>query len=69
MWELWLYFYNLKKNTVESNRLLVEVSGRHPFSDSMCIGGLFDVEDTEQESGQEKFEDEELQALLDENNA
>lgn len=71
--EVLLYFYNLKKSAAESHRLLVEAYGEHAFSDSMCRrwfrqfeDGIFDVDDAEREGRPKKFNDEQLEELLDE---
>lgn len=73
--EVLLYFFTTKKSAAESHRLLVEAYGEQAFSDNMCRRwfrqfeeGLFDVEDAQREGRPKKFEDEKLQALLDEDN-
>ena len=67
-------FFHLKKTAAESHRLLVEAYGEHAPTQKTCErwfarfrSGDFDVEDKERPGQPKKFEDEELQALLDEN--
>lgn len=67
-------FFHLKKNAAESYRLLAEAYGEHAPSKTTCErwfqrfkSGDFDLEDKERPGQSKKFEDTELQALLDEN--
>lgn len=67
-------FFHLKKTAAESYRLLVEAYSVHAPTQSTCErwfvrfrNGDFDLEDKERPGQPKKFEDEELQALLDEN--
>lgn len=67
-------FFLLKKSAAESHRLLGEAYGEHTPSIKTCEywfrrfkSGDFNVEDKERSGRPEKFEETELQALLDEN--
>lgn len=69
--ELLLYFYKIKKNAAESHRLLVNAYGDHALSEASCRkwfqrfqSGDFDVTDKERSGRPKKFEDEELETLL-----
>ena len=68
-----LHYFNLKKTAAESHRILVEVYGEHALAERTCQkwfarykGGDFGLEDEERPGQPKKFEDEELEALLDE---
>lgn len=68
-----LFCYRLKKNASESHRMLVEAYGEHAFGRTQCNewfnkfkSGDFDVRNEERGRPPKKFEDDELQALLDE---
>ena len=68
-----LHYFNMKKKAVESHRILVEVYGDHALAERTCQkwfarfkSGNFDLEDEERPGQPKKFEDEELEALLDE---
>ena len=63
----------MKKSAAESHRILVEVYGDHALSERTCQkwfarfkSGDFDLEDQERAGCPKKFEDAELEALLDE---
>lgn len=71
--EVLLYFFFAKKSAAESHRLLVETYGEHALSKTQCTewfhrfkSGDFDVTDKERPGGPKKFEDEDLETLLDE---
>ena len=64
------------KKTAESHRILVEAYGEHALGKSQCFewfkkfkSGDFDVRNEERGKPPKKFEDSELQALLDEDDA
>ena len=68
-----LHYFNMKKTAAESHRILVEVYGEHALAERSCPkwfarfkSGDFDLEDKERPGQPKKFEDEELEALLDE---
>ena len=72
--EVLLHYFNMKKTVVESHRILVEVYGEHALAELTCQkwfarfkSGDFGLEDEEHLGQPKKFEDEELEALLDEN--
>ena len=63
----------MKKTAAESHRIFVEVYGEHPLAERTCQkwfarfkSGNFGLEDEERPEQPKKFEDEELEALLDE---
>lgn len=67
-------FFHLKKTAAESYRLLVEAYGEHTPTQKTCErwfarfqSGNFDLEDKERPGQLKKFEDAELQELLDVN--
>lgn len=71
-----LFCFDLKKSAAESHRMLVKAYGNDALSVRSCSwwfqrfkAGNFDVNDKEPENRPKKFENVELQALLDENNA
>ena len=66
-------FFHLKKTAAESYRLLVEAYGEHALTQKTCErwfkrfkSGDFDIKDKERPGQPKKFEDADLQALLDE---
>ena len=68
-----LFLFHQKEKAVEAHRLLVETYGEHPpvirtyetwFH--QFKSGYFDLTDNEHPGAAKKFEDEELEALLDE---
>ena len=66
----------MKKTAAESHRMLVETYGEHALGKSQCFewfkkfrSGNFDVRNEERGRPPKKFQDNELQALLDEDNA
>lgn len=68
-----LFCFKLKKTAAESHRMLVEAYGKHALAKSQCFewfkkfkSGDFDVRNEERGRPSKKFEDAELQALLDE---
>ena len=68
-----LHYLNMKKNGAESHRILVEVYCEHAPAEQMCQkwsarfkSGDFGLEDEERPGQPKKFEDKELEALLDE---
>jgi len=71
-----IFCYHLKKTTAESHRMLVEAYSEHALDKSQCFEGFkkfkssdFDVRNEEREKLPKKFEDSELQALLDKDDA
>ena len=67
-----LHCFNMKKTAAESHRILVEVYGEHALAERTCQkwfarfkSGDFGLEDEERPGQPKKFEDEELEALLD----
>jgi len=70
-----IFYYHLKKTAAELHRMLVEAYGEHALGKSQCFewfkkfkSGDFDVKNEEWKTPK-KFEDSELQALLDEDDA
>ena len=68
-----LHYFKMKKTAAESHRILVEVYGEHVLAERTCQkwfarfkSGNFGLEDEECPGQPKKFEDEELEALLDE---
>lgn len=68
-----LFCFHLKKTAAESHRMLVEAYGEHALGKSQCFewfkkfkSGDFDVTNKDRGKPPKKFEDSELQALLDE---
>ena len=68
-----LHYFNMKKTAAESHRILVEVYGEHALAELTCQkwyprfkSGNFGLEDEERSGQPKKFEDDELEALLDE---
>lgn len=70
--EVLIFFFNWKKSAAEAHRSLVEVYGESAPSDKSCRewfrrfkNGNFSVEDKERPGQPKKFEDAELEELLD----
>eukprot|EP00096_Caligus_rogercresseyi_P006899 TRINITY_DN23915_c0_g1_i1.p1 TRINITY_DN23915_c0_g1~~TRINITY_DN23915_c0_g1_i1.p1 ORF type:complete len:146 (-),score=2.82 TRINITY_DN23915_c0_g1_i1:208-645(-) len=68
-----ILLFHLKKSALESHRMLVEAYGEHALGRTQCNGwfnkfksGDFDVRNEERGKPPKKFEDAQLQALLDE---
>ena len=68
-----LYNFNIKKTAAKRHRILVEVYGKHALAERTCRNwfarfksGDFGLEDQERSGQSKKFEDEELEALIDE---
>ena len=68
-----LHYFNMKKTAAKSHRILVEVYGQHALAERTCHkwfarfkSGDFVLEDEERLGQPKKFEDKELEALLDE---
>ena len=71
-----IFCYHLKKTAAESHRMLIEAYGEHALGKSQCFEWFkkfksdnFDVRNEERGRPPKKFQDSELQALLDENDA
>lgn len=71
--EVVLHYFILKKKAAQAHRILVEVYGEYAPSERTCQkwfgrfkDGDFDVEDRERPGRPKKFEDKELEALLNE---
>eukprot|EP01133_Synstelium_polycarpum_P028705 gene28705-34931_t len=74
--EALLFIFHLKKNAITAHGMLVEAYGKDAASIRTCQewfqrfkSGDFDLNDKEHSKPPKKFEDEELQALLDEDSA
>ena len=68
-----LRYFNMKKTAAESHGILMEVYGEHVLAERTCQKwfarfktGDFGLEDEKRPGQPKKFEDEELEALLDE---
>ena len=68
-----VFCYHLKKTAAESHRMLVEAYGEHALGKTQCFewfkkfkSGDFDLTNAERGKSAKKFADNELQALLDE---
>ena len=68
-----LYYFNMKKTAAESHRILVEVYSKRALAERTCQKWFarfkscgFGLEDEERPGQPKKFDDEELEALLDE---
>ena len=68
-----LHYFNMKKTAAKSHRILVEVYGEHALAERTCQkwftrfkSGDFGLEDEERPGQPNKFKDEELEALPDE---
>ena len=73
LWKALVFCYNLKKTAAESHRMLVEACGEHALGKTQCFewfkkfkSGNFDVRNEDRGKPPKKFQDNELQALLDE---
>ena len=71
MRETLLFCFNFSKNSAESHRLLQETYGEHALSETTCKDWYrpfksvdFDLKDKERPGQPKKFEDEDLEALL-----
>jgi len=71
-----LHYFNMKKKAAESHRILVEMYGEHALAERTCQkwfarfkSGHFDLEDEERVGAPPKFEDAELEELLDQDPA
>ena len=69
-----LNHFNIKKTVAESQRILVEVYGEYALAEKTCQkwfgrfkSGDFGLEDEERPRQPKKFEDKEVEALLDVN--
>lgn len=72
--EVLLYLFNLKKNASEAHRLVSEAYPEYCPDVRMCQkwfarfkSGDFDIEDKERPGQPKKFDDEELEALIEQN--
>ena len=68
-----LHYFNMKKSAAENDRILAEVYGEHALAEQTCQkwfsrfkSGNFKLEDKKRLGQPKKFEDEELESLLDE---
>ena len=68
-----LHYFNMQKTAAESHRILVEVYGKYALDERTCQKWFarfksddFGLEDEERHGQPKKFEDEELETLLDE---
>lgn len=68
-----LHYFNMKKSATDSHRILLDVYGDHALGERTCQkwfvrfkSGNFDLTDGERPGQPKKFQDEELEALLDE---
>ena len=64
-----IFCFNWKKSAAEAHRMLIEVYGDIAPTDKSCKGfedGNFSVEDKPRSGQPKKFEDKELEALLEE---
>ena len=73
LWGVLLHYFNMKKTAAESHNILVEVYGEHALAERTCQkcfarfkSADFGFEDEERPGQPTNFEDEELEALLDE---
>lgn len=71
-----LHYFNMNKSAAESHRILKEVYGEHALAEQTCRkwfarfkSGDFDLEDKERPGPPKKFEDKELEELLEENSS
>ncbi|QQP49497.1 Transposase [Caligus rogercresseyi] len=71
-----LFCFHLKKTAAESHRMLLQAFGEHALGKTQCFewfkwfkSGDFDVRNEERGRPPKKFEDTDLQALLDEDDA
>lgn len=68
-----LHYFNMNKSAAEAHRILVEVYGEHALAEQTCRkwfarfkAGDFDLDDKERPGQPKKFQDNELEALLNE---
>ena len=68
-----LHYFNMKKTAAQSHCILVEVYGEHALAEQTCQKWFarfksvdFGLKDEERPGQPKKFEDEELESLLDE---
>ena len=73
LWGVFLHYFNMKKTAAENQRILVEFNGEHALALRTCQkwfawfkSGDLGLEDQERPGQPNKFEDEDLEALLDE---
>jgi len=71
-----LHYFHMNKTAAESHRILEEVYGEQVLAEQTCRkwfarfkSGDFDLEDKERPGQPKKFEDKELEALLEENSS
>ena len=71
LWELLIYFFNLKKSAAEARLLLVNTYGEAAISERSCRewfqmfkSGEFDIENKERSRSLKMHEDVELEAFL-----
>lgn len=69
-----LHYFNMNKSAAEAHRILVDVYSEHALAEQTCRkwfarfkAGDFDLDDKERPGQPKKFEDNDLQALLNEN--
>lgn len=74
--EVLLFLFNLKKKASDAHKLLVEAYGNHALAERTCRewfqrfkNGDFDLKDKHHGNPPKKFENDELQALLDQNSS
>jgi len=74
LWEVLLFLFNIKKTSAKSCRMFEEAYGYNALSESTCrqwFGRFknhnFDLEDKDREGAPKRFKDEDLEAILDEN--
>ena len=60
-----IYFFNLKKSAAEAHRLLVETYDEAALSERSCLGWFQKFKNGEFDGRLKVYEDEELEALLD----
>ena len=72
LWELLIYFFNLKKSAADAHRLLSKTYSEAALSERSCRewfqkfkNGKFDIEDNERSVRPKVYEDAEFEALLD----
>jgi len=73
LWEILIFCFNWKKSAAEAHRMFVEVYGDTAPTDKSCRewfrcfkDGDFSVEDKPRSGQPKKFEDKELETLLEE---
>lgn len=74
--EVLLHYFILKKSAAEGHRMLVEAYGGYALAEKTCRtwfqrfkSGDFDIEDKERPGQPKKFEDAELEGLLNEDSS